>query len=57
LPPQLKEPLLLTAFEGLRQQEAGAVIGVSAKTIETRPYRARKLLAEQLDANLNPAAA
>jgi RNA polymerase sigma factor (sigma-70 family) len=48
LPPQLKEPLLLTAFEGLSQQEAGDILGVSAKTIETRIYRARKLLAERL---------
>lgn len=48
LPPQLKEPLLLTAFDGLSQQEAGTVLGVSAKTIETRVYRARKLLAERL---------
>jgi RNA polymerase sigma-70 factor (ECF subfamily) len=56
LPPQLKEPLLLTAFEGLSQQEAGDILGVSAKTIETRVYRARKLLAERLDADLRPSA-
>ncbi len=55
LPPQLKEPLLLTAFEGLSQQEAGAVLGVSAKTVETRVYRARKILAERLDQDLRPA--
>lgn len=55
LPPQLKEPLLLTAFDGLSQQEAGEILGVSAKTIETRVYRARKLLAERLDADLRPA--
>lgn len=54
LPPQLREPLLLTAFDGLSQQEAGAVLGVSAKTIETRVYRARKLLAERLGADLHP---
>jgi RNA polymerase sigma-70 factor (ECF subfamily) len=57
LPPQLKEPLLLTAFEGLSQQEAGDILGVSAKTIETRVYRARKLLAERLDADLRPSSA
>ena len=56
LPPQLKEPLLLTAFEGLSQQEAGDVLGVSAKTIETRVYRARKILAERLDQDLRPSA-
>jgi RNA polymerase sigma factor (sigma-70 family) len=45
LPPPLKEALLLTAFEGLSQQEAGEILGVSAKAVETRVYRARKLLA------------
>lgn len=48
LPAKLKEALLLTAFEGLSQQEAGAVLGVSAKTIETRVYRAKKILTAQL---------
>ncbi|QUD90540.1 RNA polymerase sigma factor [Phenylobacterium montanum] len=52
LPPQLKEPLLLTGFEGLSQQEAGAVLGVSAKTIETRAYRARKILAARLGGSM-----
>ena len=56
LPPQLKEPLLLTAFDGLSQQEAGEILGVSAKTVETRVYRARKLLAERLDTDLRPSA-
>jgi len=54
LPPQLKAPLLLTAFDGFSQQEAGDILGVSAKTIETRIYRARKLLAERLDPELRP---
>lgn len=48
LPTKLKEALLLTAIEGLSQQEAGAVLGVSAKTIETRAYRARKIIARAL---------
>jgi RNA polymerase sigma-70 factor (ECF subfamily) len=56
LPPQLKEPLLLTAFEGLSQREAGEILGVSAKTVETRLYRARKLLAERLGADPRPSA-
>jgi RNA polymerase sigma-70 factor (ECF subfamily) len=50
LPSQLKEPLLLTAFAGLSQEEAGKVLGVTAKAVETRLYRARKLLAEALSA-------
>ncbi len=48
LPPKLKEPLLLTYFAEMSQQEAAEVLGVSAKTIETRAYRARQRLAEML---------
>lgn len=48
LPHQLKEALLLTAFEGLSQQEAADVLGVTSKAIETRVYRARKLLGEAM---------
>lgn len=55
LPPRLKEPLLLTALDGLTHQEAGAILAVSAKTIETRVYRARKILAERMGADLHPA--
>jgi RNA polymerase sigma factor CnrH len=51
LPGQLKEPLLLTAFEGLSHQEAAAALGVTAKAIETRVYRARRLLAQALSAD------
>jgi len=53
LPAKLKEPLLLTYFEELSQQEAATVLGVSVKTVETRIYRARQrlavLLADTLD--------
>jgi RNA polymerase sigma factor CnrH len=48
LPARLKEPLLLTAFEGLSQQETGDMLGLTAKAVETRVYRARKRLAEIL---------
>ena len=54
LPTALKEPLLLTAFEGLAQQEAGDILGISAKSVETRVYRARKILAQTLDPGLRP---
>ena len=54
LPPRLKEALLLTAFEGLSQQEAAAILGISVKAVETRAYRARKLLAERLDDDMRP---
>lgn len=48
LPSALKAALLLTAFEGMSQQEAADVLKVSVKTIETRVYRARKLLGKDL---------
>jgi RNA polymerase sigma factor (sigma-70 family) len=56
LPAPLKEALLLTAFDGWSQAEAGDILGVSAKTIETRVYRARKILARTLDPELRPKA-
>lgn len=48
LPQSLKEPLLLTLFEGLSHKEAALVLGVSPKAVETRIYRARQILAQQL---------
>lgn len=49
LPGKLKEPLLLTYFDDLTQQEAADLLGVTVKTIETRVYRARQRLMELLD--------
>ncbi|HQR91450.1 MAG TPA: sigma factor-like helix-turn-helix DNA-binding protein, partial [Caulobacter sp.] len=49
LPDALKAPLVLTAFDGLSHLEAAAILGVSAKSVETRVYRARKILATTLD--------
>jgi RNA polymerase sigma-70 factor (ECF subfamily) len=54
LPARLKESLLLTVFDGLSQREAGAILGVSAKTVETRVYRAKKILATRLGMDLRP---
>lgn len=48
LPPSLKEPLLLTLFEGLSHKEAARILNVSPKAIETRIYRARQILAGKL---------
>jgi RNA polymerase sigma-70 factor (ECF subfamily) len=48
LPGRLREVLLLRAVDGLSQVEAGDVLGVSEKTIETRLYRARAKLREAL---------
>ncbi|MGZ3344712.1 MAG: RNA polymerase sigma factor, partial [Caulobacteraceae bacterium] len=49
LPAALKEPLVLTVLEGLSQKEAGALLGLSAKAVEVRVYRAKRQLAERLD--------
>jgi RNA polymerase sigma-70 factor (ECF subfamily) len=54
LPAPLKEAIVLTAFEGLSQQEAGNILRVSAKAIETRAFRARRILAATLDPDLKP---
>lgn len=50
LPAGLKEPLLLTAIEGLSQEQVGALLGLSAKAVEVRVYRARRKLLEQFPA-------
>jgi RNA polymerase sigma factor CnrH len=44
LPRSLKEPLLLTALEGLSHQQAGELLGLNAKAVEMRIYRARERL-------------
>lgn len=48
LPSGLKEPLILTALEGLSQDEAGKLLGLTAKAVEVRVYRARRALSEKL---------
>ncbi len=48
LPANLKEPLLLTGTLGLSHGEAGEMLGVSAKSIEMKIYRARARLREIL---------
>lgn len=50
LPRSLKEPLLLTALEGLSHQQAGELLGLNAKAVEMRIYRARERLAALRDA-------
>jgi RNA polymerase sigma factor (sigma-70 family) len=49
LPRALKEPLVLTAFEGKSHKEAGELLGINAKAVETRVYRAKKQLAALLE--------
>ena len=48
LPHGLRDPLILTALEGLSQAQAGAVLGLSAKAVEVRVYRARTKLTAML---------
>lgn len=49
LPARLREPLILCAIEGMSQDEAAKLLGVSRKTIETRIYRARQKLSALLE--------
>jgi RNA polymerase sigma-70 factor (ECF subfamily) len=49
LPRNLKEPLILTMLEGLSHREAGDMLGIKAKAVETRVYRAKRQLASMLD--------
>lgn len=48
LPGNLKDVLLLRAIDGASQAEAAQILGISEKAVETRLYRARNKLAEQL---------
>ncbi len=49
LPRPLKEALVLTALEGLSHKEAGEMLGINAKAVETRVYRAKRRLGQTLD--------
>jgi len=49
LPRSLKEPLVLTMLEGHSHKEAGELLGINAKAVETRVYRAKRQLALVLD--------
>lgn len=48
LPHKLKTALILFALEDRTQDECAELLGVTAKTVETRVYRARKLLEEKI---------
>lgn len=48
LPANLRDVLMLRAIEGMSQAEAAQILGISEKAVETRLYRARNKLAEQL---------
>jgi RNA polymerase sigma-70 factor (ECF subfamily) len=48
LPHKLKTALILFGLENRSQAECAELLGVSAKTVETRVYRARKILEKKL---------
>lgn len=48
LPSSLKHVLILRTIEGMSQQETAATLGISAKAVETRLYRARQKLSEMV---------
>jgi RNA polymerase sigma factor CnrH len=48
LPEELKDALILVAFEDHPLAEAAALLGISVKAVEMRVYRARKLLFQKM---------
>ncbi len=50
LPTDLRTAFQLGAVEGVPHKEAGDILGISAKAVEVRIYRARRILAERLSA-------
>ena len=48
LPDKLKTALIAFAVEDRSQDECAKLLGTNAKTIETRVYRARKILADRI---------
>ncbi len=52
LPHKLKTALILFALEDRSQEECARILGVTPKTVETRVYRARKLLTQKLAQSL-----
>ena len=53
LPPDLREALILSEYEGLPQAEIAAVAGCSVKAVERRLSRAREILRKELTRYLN----
>lgn len=50
LPSKLKQAFTLQVLQDLSQGEVAEILGVSVKTVETRVYRARKILQEKVAA-------
>jgi RNA polymerase sigma-70 factor (ECF subfamily) len=56
LPDRLRDPLILTALEGLSQGEAAEILGITVKAVEGAVYRAKKQLTETLRLKAQPCA-
>lgn len=54
LPSSLKDVLILRTIEGLSQQETAEALGITAKAVETRLYRARQKLSETVRGSPEP---
>jgi len=48
LPPELKGPFVLAGIEGLSHEETALRLSLSPKAVESKVYRARKLLSKRL---------
>ena len=48
LPEELKSAFILTALEDRQRAETAGLLGISLKAVETRVYRARKLLLQKM---------
>jgi RNA polymerase sigma-70 factor (ECF subfamily) len=55
LPEELRQPLILAEYEERSHTEIGAILGCTAKAVETRIYRARQQLRASLSRLLKPA--
>lgn len=51
LPHKLKTALILFILEGYSQKKCAQILNVTSKTIESRVYRARKILAKKIATN------
>jgi RNA polymerase sigma-70 factor (ECF subfamily) len=50
LPEDLRQPLVLSVYEGRNQDEIAEILGCTRKAVEMRVYRARQILRGQLAA-------
>lgn len=56
LPEHYREPLLLRAVRGMTYRQIADTLGVPMTTVETRLARARRMLREELESQVDPSA-